>query len=94
MIMFRNEVLICRSSLYIQFHKLQFDKSKGKPMWKLYHSIESQGFICGNKGSNNFTIIEDQLIYFYELNEDTLMPQVINVMVNFMQCDVIIIGEA
>jgi len=39
-----------------------------------------------------FQIIEDDWIKFYTIDEETLMPKLENVMLNFIQCSMIIIG--
>ena len=38
-------------------------------------------------------VIEDDFIFFYEINKETLIPTVKNVMKNFMQCGMIRFGE-
>ena len=93
MIMFRHQVLIVRSSQYIQFHKFEYDEREEMEVWKQYHSIESRGFISGSKKNNKFSVIEDQYIYFFEIEEETFMPKLNNVMLNFLRCGMILIGE-
>lgn len=60
--------------------------------WDNYCTFETRGFISGNAQNSKFQIIEDHYIYFYEIDEDTYMPKLINVMFNFIKCSMMIIG--
>jgi hypothetical protein len=74
MFMFRNKVLVVRSSEHILFFKLAEaeeeeagDEEISKiwhHQWLQYDSMSSRGFINGSKKLNRFTIIEDQHIHF------------------------------
>ena len=63
-------------------------------MWKVYETIHSRGFVSVNNSTNIISVIEDDYIFFYEIDLKTYVPQVRNVMNNFMQCGMIVFGEA
>ena len=90
----KDKVLIARSSQQILFFKYDFDEEMEVNRWINYHSFESRGFISGNKRHNMFQVIEDQYIYFYEINEADLIPRRVNCMLNFMKCGMMSFGEA
>lgn len=48
--------------------------------------IEARGFIYYIKGNIRIQITTDELIYFYKIDPETLMPHLENVMYNYMNC--------
>ena len=46
-----------------------------------------RGFLYFIKGNIRIQITTDKLIYFYLINAETLMPELENVMYNFMACN-------
>ena len=93
MILWNSECLITRSSTVVQFYKQVWDAKEKYYEWDCVSEIESTGFISSNRKGNNFYITEDEFIYFYTIDGDTLKPTLQNVMFNFMQCSILIIGE-
>ncbi len=49
--------------------------------------------ITGSKRIPEFQVIEDEYIYFYHFEHETFTPVLSNVMINFMRCGMIILGE-
>jgi len=94
MIFWRNKVLIVKSSSIIQFFKRETDEEDQCDKWTAYHSFESKGFVSGSKRSPKFQIIEEDYIRFYEIDLNDNKPKSVNVMLNFIQCGMIIFGEA
>jgi hypothetical protein len=94
MFMYQNEILITRSSMQILFFRKMQDKSTGNKVWQQYHSFQSKGLVSGNQSVGTFQVIEDQYINFYEFCEETWIPKLQNVMMNFMQCGMILFVES
>jgi len=93
MFMYGEKVLVVRSSQEILFFEYQRDKRAKESQWVLYHRRDTPGFISGSKRKPEFTVIEDDFIYFYELDKGTFMPKLNNVMINFLKCSMVIWGE-
>ena len=102
MYMYRNAVLIARSSKQIFMFKLEnyFDDSEPDPSkindnlyWVHYHSIPANGRIFFMKFNKHIQVTTTQHIYFYEINKDTLLPHLANVMNNFMNCAMMMYGK-
>jgi len=74
MIMIHGEALIVRSSSRILFFKQVTSKEPIKTSWELYHQIRLRGFIYFIKGNDRIQITTDELIYFYLIDSETLMP--------------------
>lgn len=87
MIMFAGECLIVRSSGNIYFFKQMVDTMTKIENWKLFHTIKCRGFIFYIKGNIRIQITTDQLVYFYIINKETFMPELENVMYNYMGCN-------
>lgn len=90
---YRGEVLIVRSSHRILFFKLEKNEDTEKDEWQCYHSFESQGRLSGNRSCNQFQIIQDDYIRFYEIQDEDYKPQLVNVMMNFLSCGMMVYGE-
>jgi hypothetical protein len=60
-------------------------------MWVNYHSIDSRGFICNNFSQREIYVIEDEYIRCFSIDENG-MPWLQNVMVNFLQANMILFG--
>lgn len=52
-----------------------------------------RGFIYYIKGNIRIQITTDELVYFYLIDKDTLMPNLENVMYNFMGCNQLMFGS-
>ena len=76
------------------FFKLEREKScsSSKLLWSLYHELEHRGFIYYIKGNIRMQITTDKIIYFYLLDEKTLLPTLENCMYNFMGCSQMMTG--
>ena len=101
MFMFRNKVLVVRSSEHILFFKLaKEDDDCEDEKWLQYDSMSSRGFINGSKKLNRFTIIEDNHIHFCQFSmtddqtdSDTFKPVRINTMMNFFETGMLVLGD-
>ena len=93
MMIWKDKVIIVRSSQQIFFFKRDFDEENECDMWQNYHTVDSSGFVSGNKKFNRFQLIEDKFIYFYEIDEEDFTPKLLNTMVNFMECGMMIFSE-
>jgi hypothetical protein len=54
MFMYRNQVLIARSSQQILFFRKMNDKFTGVKIWQQYHSFQSKGLVSGNQTTHTF----------------------------------------
>ena len=88
-----HSALIARSSGDILFFKTYIDDETGKKVWKQYHSIEMRGFIYYIKGNVRIQLTTDDKIYFYKIDKKTLMPELENVMFNYMGCNQCMFGS-
>jgi hypothetical protein len=90
MFLLYDTALIARSSNSILFFKVD-EETK---LWKQYHKIDKiRGNIFFIRGNVRFQIIGDDKIYFYIVDQETLMPELENVMNNFMNCSMMMIGR-
>lgn len=84
------QALIVRSSSSILF----FKKDAETNAWTQYHKIpKMRGNIFFIKGNIRFQITTDDKVYFYLINKETLLPQLENVMYNFMNCSQMMFGS-
>lgn len=58
----------------------------------MYHQLEHRGFIYFIKGNQRMQITTDKIIYFYKIDEVTLIPHLENCMYNFMGCSQMMFG--
>jgi hypothetical protein len=95
--MYASQILVAKSSSTFIFYKLQAvpmddddDNRQGKMVlqWKQYFTLNMQGFIFFQKGTECFTVVTDKLIYFYRIPKDdgNYIPQLRGTMFNYMQC--------
>ena len=61
--------------------------------WVQYHDIKVRGFIYFIKGNIRIQITTDEMIYFYMINNETFLPELENVMYNFMDCNQMMFGS-
>jgi len=82
-----DQALIVRSSNSILF----FKKIEGR--WTEYHKLDNiRGTIFFIRGNIRIQITTERKIYFYLINKRTLMPELENVMFNFMKCSSLMFG--
>ena len=80
--------LIVRSSNAILF----FKKIEG--IWCQYHKIDNmRGTIFFIRGNIRIQITTERKIYFYLINKTTFMPELENVMFNFINCSSLMFGS-
>jgi len=102
--LYKNKVLMVKSSSQIFFLKLEEEKDKliigsSNPMkWVKYHELDIQGFFVSMRGSNHVQIVTDTLVYFYSFEEEivehpTYIPQLMSVMNNYMGCISLIVDN-
>ena len=82
-----NKCLITRSSSQIIFFKIEKQEFTERRIWVQYHSFSATGLIYYQKGNVRIQVTTDDKIYFYLMNEETLMPELENVMSNYMKCN-------
>ena len=61
--------------------------------WTLYHKIKARGFIYFIKGNIRIQVVTEELIYFYLIDFKDFMPELENVMYNFMGCNQMMFGK-
>lgn len=88
-----NQALVFRSSSDILFYKLKKNEVTGLREWIQYNSIAERGSIYYIKGNARIQITTDEKIYFYFINEETLEPNLDNVMFNYMNCSQMMFGS-
>jgi len=93
MVLIFGEALAVRSSGKVLFFKLEWNHFEECFKWVQYHDIKVRGFIFFIKGNVRIQITTDNLIYFYIVNKETLIPELENVMYNFMNCNQMMIGS-
>ena len=82
-----DHALVVRSSNSILF----FKKIEGR--WTEYHKLDNmRGTIFFIRGNIRIQITTERKIYFYLINKRTLMPELENVMFNFMKCSSLMFG--
>lgn len=82
-----DHALIVRSSNSILF----FKKIEGN--WSQYHKIDNmRGTLFFIRGNIRIQITTERKIYFYLINKRTFMPELENVMYNFIQCSSLMFG--
>lgn len=90
-----DRALITRSSSSILFFKKEYNEGGEEPHWHLYHELtDTRGQIYFIKRNIRIQIVCEDRIYFYIINEETLMPELENVMINFMRATQMMFGPA
>ena len=92
-----NKILVANSSDTVLFFKRVGTRNDDNSMtyfWEKYHEIEKGGFIYFIKGNTQIQITTERLVYFYRIDEETLMPIIENCMYNFMNCSQMMYGSA
>lgn len=78
-----DQALVVRSSSSILFFKI--DDESG--LWKEYHRFpKMRGQIYFIRGNIRIQVTTDEMIYFYKIDKETLIPDLENCMANYMQC--------
>jgi hypothetical protein len=93
MVLLYGEALAVRSSSQVLFFKMVWDPNEQMDKWELYHTIKVRGFVYFIKGNVRIQITTARLIYFYTVDQSTLMPELENVMYNYMSCNQMMIGS-
>lgn len=95
--LYNNDVLVTKCSsqfnFYIQkemidIHAVEATNNSNTLHWVLYHTIKIQGFLFFNRGTTDFQITSDKLVYFYRFNEGdfSYKPEHKSTMFNFLPC--------
>jgi len=92
MFLYRNKILIVRSSCEVLFFKLKWDRYEEIFRWVIYSSIHCQGRVYFMKKNDLFQISTSAKIYFYKIDSKTGEPKLNNVMNNFMDCAIMMYG--
>ena len=88
-----NKALVARSSSRILFFKMVKDMDTGIRKWIHYETIDTRGNIYFIKGNVRIQVTTDDMIYFYFIDQKTFVPQLDNVMFNFMGCNQMMFGS-
>ena len=88
-----NSALIARSSSDLVFFKIVEDEKTLERTWVQYHSIETRGFLYYIKGNIRIQVCDEDHVYFYIIDKETLIPTLENVMKNYMKCSVMMFGS-
>ena len=87
------QALIIRCSSQILFFKIEIDEFTNDRDWVIYHTIDANGFIYYIKGNSRIQITTDSHVYFYIIDKETFLPELENVMQNFMNCSQMMFGS-
>ena len=96
MVLVYERALISRSSnSMIFFKKCKDDKDPDAPaIWRQYCTLDNKrGTLFFIRGNIRIQITCEEKIYFYIINKMTLMPELENVMYNFMNCSSLMFGS-
>ena len=88
-VLYKNEVLIAKSSKSLHFFKLVSDPDseiKDDRNWQHYFKLKIIGDIFYSKGSQWLTVTSGVYIYFYKIEQGDLKPILENCIYNFMNC--------
>jgi hypothetical protein len=55
--------------------------------WRQYFELSIRGFIYFIRGNKRIQVTSDDKIYFYLMDPETLLPELENVMANYMGCN-------
>jgi hypothetical protein len=88
-----NKLLVARSSQEIVFFKMDKDENDPHRMWKQFYTLPHKGFLFFIKGNIRIQITTDEKIYFYLIDPETLLPNLENVMYNYMNCNQTMFGK-
>ena len=92
MYIFKNKVMIVRSSAHILLLKLEENEYTGNMDWKEYTSLNLKGQLYYVKGNKRFQIVTDEKIYFYLVDPESFEPVLENTIYNFMECTQMMFG--
>ena len=84
-----NKALVARSSSSIVFFKKEYviaPGMEGKTTWNQYKILDHRGFLSFNKGNIRIQITTAEKIYFYLIDKETFMPDLENLMLNYLGC--------
>ena len=85
-----NKALVARSSTKMIFFKI----NKETGLWTPYHKIPNmRGTVFFIRGNVRIQITTEKKIFFYLVDKKTLMPELENVMYNFINCSSLLIGS-
>lgn len=85
-----NKALVARSSTKMIFFKIHQETKR----WTPYHTIPNmRGTVFFIRGNVRIQITTERKIYFYLIDPKTLMPELENVMYNFINCSSLLIGS-
>jgi len=93
MYMIYDKAIIARCSDLILFFKLEYDPVTKEKSWTNYHTEEIRGFVYFIKGNKRIQITTENKIYFFLVDPETLMPELENVMYNYMNCTQMMFGS-
>lgn len=92
MYMYRNKILIVRSSKEVLFFKLRHDKYEEVLKWERYYTLPCSGRIFFMRKNEHIQITTAEKIHFYVIDAETSEPQLSNIMNNYMDCSVMMYG--
>lgn len=93
MVLVYDQAVIIRSSTKILFFKQVFNKIMEVKEWVQYHEMSVRGMIYHIKGNIRIQVTTPEYIYFYIIDKETFMPDLENVMKNYMGCNQLMVGK-
>ena len=93
MFLINNKALVARVSNQILFFKREVDETTKRKSWRQYSYLQKSGFISFIKGNVRLQVTQEDKIYFYLIDPVTLMPELENVMFNYMNCNQMMFGS-
>jgi hypothetical protein len=87
-----NKALVAGTSDSTSFFKLVWDEILERRVWKNYQTIQVAGSAYYTKGNVRIQVVQQEKIFFYLVDRDTLKADLENVMYNYMGCDYMMIG--
>lgn len=97
MVLVYEKALISRSSnsmIFFKKEKLPTDEDGEPAKWRRYATLDDKrGTLFFIRGNIRIQITTETKIYFYIIDKTTLMPQLENVMYNFMNCSSLMFGS-
>ena len=83
------KALIVRSTSGMLFFKINSETG----LWTKYHTIDDmRGTVFFTKGNIRIQITTERKIYFYLIDKETFLPELENVMYNFIECSSLMVG--
>ena len=74
MVLIQEKALVVKSGDTIVFLKQIPDDKDQELIWKKYHTLQLQGQPCASENQKSLTVVTDEKVYFYSIDNDDLLP--------------------